>query len=193
MENYLKPSSILASRGDQQDVTGQQGCVIWFTGLSGAGKSTLAVHLEKALLDQGKRTTLLDGDLIRQGLNRDLGFSPADREENIRRVAEVARLMADTGLIVCVSFITPTHHLQNLARQIVGPDRFQLIYVKCCLSECENRDPKGLYAKARSGEILQFTGISAPYEEPVQPFLVISTDELSIEQGLDLLLQRLVC
>ena len=168
----------------------QKAATFWFTGLSGSGKSTLANELEIRLTAMGKHTMLLDGDNIRMGLNRDLGFSDEDRTENIRRIAEVAKLMNDAGLIVLTSFISPFRKDRELARSIIGED-FVEIYVSTPLEECENRDVKGLYKKARSGEIPVFTGISSPYEEPEQPEVQIDTTDLSVEQAVTQLLQHL--
>lgn len=170
---------------------GHRGRVLWFSGLSGSGKSTLSNALDKRLYDLGIRTYLLDGDNIRQGLNRDLGFSKADRTENIRRVAEVARLFLETGMIVIVAFISPYQIDRQLAREVIGTDDFLEIYVRCSLEECERRDPKGLYAKARSGEIPNFTGVSDPYEIPQNPDIIVSTEEESVEDGVERILTEL--
>lgn len=153
----------------------QQPVAIWLTGLSGAGKSTIANALELALLERGQHTYLLDGDNVRMGLCRDLGFSDADREENIRRVAEVARLFVDAGLIVITAFISPFQRDRALAREIIGADMFVEVFVDTPLSECERRDPKGLYVKARSGLIKNFTGIDSVYESPERPDIRINT------------------
>lgn len=150
---------------------------IWFTGLSGAGKSTLANLLDQQLLAQGRHSYVLDGDNLRRGLNRDLGFSASDRVENIRRVAEVARLMVDAGLIVLVSFISPFRAERDLARQLFAPGEFIEVHVDAALAECERRDTKGLYAKARRGELQNFTGIDSPYEPPLQAELHLRTDQ----------------
>lgn len=168
----------------------QKAATLWFTGLSGSGKSTLANELEIRLTAMGKHTMLLDGDNIRMGLNRDLGFSDEDRTENIRRIAEVAKLMNDAGLIVLTSFISPFQKDRELARSIIGED-FVEIYVSTPLEECENRDVKGLYKKARNGEIPVFTGISSPYEAPEQPEIQIDTTDLTVEQAVTQLLQYL--
>jgi adenylylsulfate kinase len=173
------------SKADRQRLHGHKSAVLWFTGLSGAGKSTLANALEQRLHAEGMRTYLLDGDNIRHGLNRDLGFSPADRTENIRRIAEVARLFVDAGTLVMTAFISPYQADRELARSLVGPDEFIEIYVNCALETCEERDPKGLYRKARAGEIPEFTGISAPYEPPVSPELVVHSDRQSLEESVE--------
>jgi adenylylsulfate kinase len=156
--------------------------ILWFTGLSGSGKTTIAKNVEKCCLSFFQRHCyLLDGDVIRNGLNRDLGFSNQDRAENIRRIAEVARLMADAGLITLVSFISPFEIDRQNARKIISPFSFVEIYVKCSLDICEKRDPKGLYRRARSGEINDFTGIQSPYEVPSTPEIVLETSQLTID------------
>ena len=162
---------------------GHRGAVLWFTGLSGAGKSTLALALERELFTKGFHVYVLDGDNIRSGLNANLGFSPGDRAENIRRVGEVASLFADAGFIVISSFISPYRSDRERARA-AAKDAFHEIYVKASLAACEARDPKGLYQRARKGEIPEFTGISSPYEAPDHPDLVVPTDELPIEDCL---------
>ncbi|MGM0472294.1 MAG: adenylyl-sulfate kinase [Bacillota bacterium] len=173
----------------------QPGLVVWLTGLSGSGKSTIAVEVEKRLLNQGRAVYRLDGDNIRHGLNADLDFAKEDRAENIRRIAEVAALMKDAGLITLASFISPQQKMRNFARQQVGSDNFIEIYVKADVETCANRDPKGLYKQAQEGEIDNFTGISAPYEEPQDPELVIDTTTLTVDQSvaevMELLNQRI--
>jgi bifunctional enzyme CysN/CysC len=175
------------TRKDRERLNGHQGKVIWFTGLSGSGKSTIANALEKELHAQGKRTYILDGDNIRQGLNKDLGFTDADRVENIRRVAEVAKLMMDAGLVVMTAFISPFRAEREMARELIGQDNFIEVFVDTPLEVCEQRDPKGLYKKARIGLIPNMTGINSPYERPVQPDLVIDTDKHELEKALELL------
>ena len=167
------------------------GHVVWLTGLSGAGKSTLAQALESALRDSGVRTALLDGDVIRQGLNRDLGFSDADRVENIRRVAEVAKLMREAGLVVISAFISPFEQEREMARELVGRAHFLQIYVSTPLPICEARDPKGLYKKARAGTLSRFTGIDSAYEPPQRPDLTIDTTQMSVETATDQILEKL--
>lgn len=154
---------------------------IWFTGLSGSGKSTIANLVEKRLHEEGRHTYLLDGDNVRHGLNRDLGFTEADRVENIRRVAEVARLMCDAGLIVLVSFISPFRREREMARQLFAPDEFIEVFADATLEECERRDTKGLYAKARSGLLKNFTGIDSPYEAPEAPEIHLNTTAMTAE------------
>ena len=164
---------------------------IWFTGLSGAGKTTIANLLEKALLDRGIHTYLLDGDNVRHGLNKDLGFSDADRAENIRRVAEVARLMYDAGLVVITSFISPFTADREMARGLFPPDDFIVVFIETPINVCEERDPKGLYAKVRKGDLRGFSGIDSPYEPPQNPELLINTCQSSPEESLSFIMERL--
>lgn len=179
----------MLQRADKERLLRQQGRVLWFTGLSGSGKSTVARVVEEKLHRQGRHTVLLDGDNVRTGINRNLGFSEADRTENIRRIAEVAKLFVQNGSIVLCSFVSPTEDLRVLARDIIGKEDFIEVFVHCPLEVCEARDVKGLYAKARRGEIPDFTGISAPFEAPKQPELVIHTHrdspEACVQQVLD--------
>jgi adenylyl-sulfate kinase len=156
------------------------GCVIWLTGLSGAGKTTIARALETALQVEGRAVCVLDGDCLRRGLCSDLGFTPADRQENIRRVGEVARLFAEAGLICIVALISPYRQDRERARIAAGPGNFLEVYINAPLAVCERRDPKGLYARARAGELPDFTGISAPYEPPMPPELELRTDQLDV-------------
>jgi bifunctional enzyme CysN/CysC len=172
---------------DRARANGHRGGVLWLTGLSGAGKSTLAMAAQAALFTRGRQVAVLDGDNLRHGLNRDLGFSDEDRLENIRRLAEVASLMAQNGLIVLVSAISPLQQHRDLARTIIGP-AFHEIHIRADLATCEARDPKGLYKRARAGEIAQFTGVSAPYEAPAQPALAIDTGRQSMVQSIQTLL-----
>ena len=162
--------------------------MIWFTGLSGSGKSTIAIALERELHRRGLLCRILDGDNIRSGINNNLGFSPEDRIENIRRIAEVGRLFVDTGIITLAAFISPTNELRRMAARIIGEDDFFEVYVSTPLEECERRDVKGLYAKARRGEIKEFTGISAPFERPEHPALTLDTSRLSLEESVKQLL-----
>jgi bifunctional enzyme CysN/CysC len=170
---------------------GQQSCVLWFTGLSGAGKSTIANLVEKKLQAMGRHTYTLDGDNVRHGLNKDLGFTEADRVENIRRVAEVSKLMVDAGLIVLVSFISPFRSERRMARELLAEGEFLEVFVDTPLAEAEKRDPKGLYRKAREGKIKNFTGIDSPYEPPEHAELRIDTTALSPEQAADQIIERL--
>lgn len=177
---------------DRSFRNGQKPKLIWFTGLSGSGKSTLANLVEKYLFKEGFYTYSLDGDNIRSGLNKDLSFSEQDRKENIRRIGEVAKILLDAGLIVCASFISPNKIDRDNLKLIVGIDNFIEIYLNTPIKECENRDVKGLYAKARSGEIKNFTGISADYEEPVSPDLEIDTSKYSIEESVEIILKKIL-
>lgn len=169
------------SRRERQALLGQLPVTVWLTGLSAAGKSTLAFALERELLSNGHACYVLDGDNVRHGLNRNLGFSPEDRAENIRRIAEVARLMNDAGLIVVTAFISPFRADRIVAREIIGSESFREVYVSTSLATCESRDPKGLYRRARAGAVAEFTGISSPYEPPEQPDLTIDASRLSLE------------
>jgi adenylylsulfate kinase len=179
------------SRGDREKVNGHRGATIWFTGLSGSGKSTLAKLMESALFARGCQTYVLDGDNVRHGLNRDLGFSPDDRTENIRRIGEVAKLFTENGSIVLTAFISPYREDRDMVRAQMQTTDFIEVHVDCALEVCEQRDPKGLYKKARAGEIPQFTGISAPYEVPLSPELVLRTDSATPEDCIDQLIDFL--
>jgi len=180
------------SRETHAHLKGQKPAVLWFTGLSGAGKSTIANLVEKKLAARGRHTFLLDGDNIRHGLNRDLGFTEADRIENIRRVGEVARLMSDAGLIVLTAFISPFRAERHMVRRMVPEGEFFEIFVDTPLAEAEKRDVKGLYAKARSGELKNFTGIDSPYEPPEHAEIHIDTTALSADEAADLIVEKLV-
>jgi len=181
------------TRDDRQRLLGQKGATLWFTGLSGSGKSTVAVALEKVLLERGRLAYRLDGDNVRLGINKNLGFSAEDRKENIRRIGEVAKLFVDTGVIVLSSFVSPYREDRDVVRALhdaAGMD-FIEVFVDCSLSEAEKRDPKGLYKKARAGEIKNFTGISDPYEVPLKPELLLKSDEMSLEAEVAALLDLL--
>ena len=171
------------TREDREKRLGQRGVTVWLTGLSGSGKSTIAVAAERELLSQGRVAYVLDGDNVRHGLNANLGFSPEDRTENIRRIGEVAKLFTDAGIIVLTSFISPYRADRDAVREKMEKGDFVECYVAASLDTCESRDVKGLYKKARAGEIPEFTGISAPYEEPSAPELVIDTNEQSVEES----------
>ncbi|MGF9698173.1 MULTISPECIES: adenylyl-sulfate kinase [Paenibacillus] len=171
------------SRQEREIHNGHRSRTLWFTGLSGAGKSSLAFALEQHLHEQGVRCYVLDGDNVRHGLNRDLGFTAEDRQENLRRIGEVAKLMVDAGLLVLSAFISPHAQDRKMVRDLFEPEDFIEIYVQCSIEECERRDPKGLYKKARSGDIPHFTGISAPYEVPEEPSLIIDTEQLSLHEA----------
>lgn len=179
------------TRADRHKLNGHRSCLLWFTGLSGAGKSTLASALEKELHDCGIRSYVLDGDNLRHGLNCNLGFSPEDRKENIRRIGEVSKLFVDAGLFALTAVISPYREDRQLVRERFADREFIEVYVKCPLEVCEMRDPKGLYKKARRGEIQNFTGISAPYEEPLQPEIVIESHKQTLEQSVDQVIRYL--
>ncbi|WP_158734978.1 adenylyl-sulfate kinase [Alteribacillus sp. YIM 98480] len=165
--------------------------VLWFTGLSGSGKSTLANAVSRKLFEDNKQTYVLDGDNVRHGLNSDLGFSPEDRKENIRRIGETAKLFVDSGQIVSTAFISPYREDRQQVRDLLSEGEFIEVFVQCSLDTCEKRDPKGLYKKARNGEIPSFTGISSPYEEPEKPEVIVNTEEYTIEEAADLLISYL--
>jgi adenylylsulfate kinase len=179
------------TRAEREKKFGHRGCTVWMTGLSGSGKSTLANALDDALWQRGIRSYVLDGDNIRHGLNKDLGFSPEDRTENIRRIGEVARLFTDAGIINTTAFISPYREDRDRARSIQGEGDFVEVYVKASVEACEQRDTKGLYAKARAGQIKEFTGISAPYEEPARPEVTVDTEGQSVEESLAVILAYL--
>lgn len=195
MEHIYPIFDKMLTRADKEALLGQRGIMIWMTGLSGSGKSTLAIALERELQRRGILCRILDGDNIRSGINNNLGFSPADRRENIRRIAEVARLFVDTGIVTIAAFISPSEELRRMAAGIVGEADFFEIYVNTSLSVCEQRDVKGLYAKARRGEIREFTGISAPFEAPAAPAMTVDTSAMpladSVKEILNSILPRI--
>ena len=170
------------TKEDRVKLLDQKGVTIWLTGLSGSGKSTIAVELEHALIENRHQSYILDGDNIRHGLNKNLGFSPEDRTENIRRIGEVAKLFTDAGIITIAAFVSPYREDRDGVRKLLD-DEFIEVYVKCSLDVCEGRDTKGLYKKARAGEVKDFTGISAPYEEPLNPELTIDSSKLTVEES----------
>lgn len=178
----------MMSRDDKEQLLNQRGMMLWFTGLSGSGKSTVAIALERELHSRGLLCRILDGDNIRSGINNTLGFSAEDRVENIRRIAEVGRLFVDTGIITIAAFISPNNQLREMAAEIIGKDDFVEVFVSTPLEECEKRDVKGLYAKARRGEIKNFTGISAPFEAPEHPDITLDTSKLPVEESVKILL-----
>ena len=180
---FPSPSSV--STADRQLLNGHSGGLIWLTGLSGSGKSTLAHGIEEKLHSLCVRSYVLDGDNIRTGLNKNLGLSPEDRKENVRRIAEVAKLMVDAGLLVFAAFIAPYKQSREYVRKLMVGWPYYEVYVKCSVEACAKRDPKGLYKKARLGEINNMTGISAPYEEPEHPSLIIDTDKFNLQQCVD--------
>ena len=184
MEKHIYPIfDRMLQRNDREKLLGQKGIMLWFTGLSGSGKSTLAIALERELYN----SRILDGDNIRTGINNNLGFTEADRVENIRRIAEVAKLFVDCGVVTIAAFISPTEQIRQMAADIIGKDDFFEIYVNTPLEVCEERDVKGLYKKARQGEIKNFTGISAPFEAPLNPAITIDTSACSLEESVNLL------
>ena len=182
----------MLTRLDKETLLGQRGVMVWFTGLSGSGKSTVAIAVERELHRRGLLCRILDGDNIRSGINNNLGFSEADRVENIRRIAEVGKLFVDTGIITLAAFISPTNSLREMAERIIGEADFKEVYVSTPLAVCEQRDVKGLYAKARRGEIKDFTGVSAPFEVPVRPALTIDTSVLSLEESVEKVLELIL-
>ena len=186
---FWTPQKVSAEQRARQN--GHPGCVIWLTGLSASGKSTIATELERELVTSGRHAYVLDGDNLRHGLCSDLGFAPEDRQENIRRVGEVAKLFADAGTICITAFISPYRSDRDLARKIVPVGQFFEVFVNAPVEVCERRDPKGLYAKARAGQIKEFTGISAPYEAPLQPEVELRTDQLDVSGCVAAILARL--
>ena len=188
-ENIYPIFEKMLQRKDREALLKQKGIMIWFTGLSGSGKSTLAIALERELYKQGILCRILDGDNIRSGINNNLGFSEADRTENIRRIAEVSKLFVDCGIVTIAAFISPTHAIRRMASEIIGEDDFLEVCVSTPIEECERRDVKGLYAKARRGEIKEFTGISSPFEAPEHPFISIDTSRQSLADSVKILLE----
>ena len=182
----------MLSREDKEELLGQHSVMIWFTGLSGSGKSTIAIALERELHKRGLLCRILDGDNIRSGINNNLGFTEADRVENIRRFAEVSIVVIDSGIITIAAFISPNNDIREMAANIIGQEDFYEVYVSTPLTECERRDVKGLYAKARRGEIKNFTGISAPFEAPLHPALTLDTSKLSLEESVNQLLDLIL-
>ena len=196
--NNTQPNNIypifdrMLGREDKEARLKQRSVMVWFTGLSGSGKSTIAIALERELHKRGLLCRILDGDNIRSGINNNLGFSAEDRVENIRRIAEVSKLFIDTGVITIAAFISPNNELREMASTIIGKDNFLEIYVNTPIEECERRDVKGLYAKARKGEIKDFTGVSAPFEAPEHPALSLDTSVLSLEESVNKLLELIL-
>ena len=179
----------MLTRADKEELLHQHSVMIWFTGLSGSGKSTIAIALERELQKRGLLCRILDGDNIRSGINNNLGFSAEDRVENIRRIAEIGKLFVDTGIITIAAFISPNNDIREMAANIIGKENFLEIFVSTPIEECERRDVKGLYAKARRGEIKNFTGISAPFEAPEHPALSIDTSKLTVQESVNKLLE----
>lgn len=191
-ENIYPIFDQMLSREDKETLLGQRGMMLWLTGLSGSGKSTVAIALERELHKRGLLCRILDGDNIRSGINNNLGFSEEDRIENIRRIAEIGKLFVDTGIITIAAFISPNNDLRQMAARIVGSEDFLEIFISTPLEECEKRDVKGLYAKARRGEIKNFTGISAPFEAPEHPALSLDTSKMSLEESVRSLLELIL-
>ena len=191
-ENIYPIFDRMLSREDKEELLGQRGVMLWLTGLSGSGKSTIAIVLERELHKRGLLCRILDGDNIRSGINNNLGFSEEDRVENIRRIAEIGKLFVDTGIVTIAAFISPSNDLRQMANRIIGPENFLEIFVSTPLEECEKRDVKGLYAKARRGEIKNFTGISAPFEAPEHPVLSLDTSKISLEESVNALLKLIL-
>lgn len=182
-ENIYPIYDRMLSREERERQLGQRGMMVWFTGLSGSGKSTVALGVERELAAKGILCRILDGDNIRAGINSNLGFSEEDRRENIRRIAEVGKLFVETGIVTLACFVSPTEEIRNMAKEIIGEKDFFEVFVSTPLEECERRDVKGLYARARRGEVKDFTGISAPFEEPQNPALSIDTSVLPLEES----------
>lgn len=182
----------MMTRSDKEQLLGQRGVMVWFTGLSGSGKSTVALGVERELHKRGILCRILDGDNIRGGINKNLGFSADDRKENIRRIAEIGKLFVDTGVVTLSAFISPTNESRRMASGIIGADDFKEVYVSTPLEVCEQRDVKGLYARARRGEIKDFTGISAPFEIPEHPALTLDTSVLTLEESVDKVLELIL-
>ena len=182
----------MLTRRDKEALLGQRGVMVWFTGLSGSGKSTVAIAVERELQRRGLLCRILDGDNIRSGINNNLGVSEADRVENIRRIAEVGKLFVDTGIITLAAFISPNNALRRMAAGIIGAEDFLEVYVSTPLEVCEQRDVKGLYAKARRGEIKEFTGVSAPFEVPEHPALSLDTSVLTVEESVEKVLELIL-
>ena len=182
----------MMTRADKEKLLGQRGVMIWFTGLSGSGKSTVALGVERELHKRGILCRILDGDNIRSGINRNLGFSAEDRKENIRRIAEVGKLFVDTGIVTLAAFISPTNESRQMAAGIIGMEDFKEVYISTPLEGCEKRDVKGLYARARRGDIQNFTGVSAPFEVPENPALSLDTSVLSLEECVNKVLELIL-
>jgi adenylylsulfate kinase len=189
--NNIFPTNNILNRVAKEKLLGQRGLCVWFTGLSGSGKTTIAIALEKELHLKGILTQILDGDNIRAGINNNLGFSEVDRLENIRRIAEVTKLFVNCGVVTICCFVSPTEEIRSIAKSIIGEDDFVEVFVNTPLAICEQRDVKGLYAKARTGEIKDFTGISSPFEEPKNPAIVVKTNEISVQESVTMIIEKL--
>ena len=191
-ENIYPIYDKMMTRQDKEQLLGQKGIMVWFTGLSGSGKSTVAMGVERELHKRGILCRILDGDNIRAGINNNLGFSEEDRKENIRRIAEIGKLFVQTGIVTLACFVSPTNDIRQLAREIIGEQDFKEVFVSTPIEECERRDVKGLYARARKGEVKYFTGISAPFEEPEHPALSIDTSRLSLEESVNVVISLIL-
>ena len=191
-ENIYPIYDRMMTRQDKESLLGQRGIMIWFTGLSGSGKSTVAMGVERELHAQGILCRILDGDNVRAGINNNLGFSAEDRIENIRRIAEIGKLFVQTGVVTLACFVSPTNDIRQMAREIVGKEDFMEVYISTPIEECERRDVKGLYARARKGEVKNFTGISAPFEAPVSPDIAIDTSKIPLEESVRTLTELII-
>ena len=191
-ENIYPIYDRMMTRQDKESLLGQRGIMIWFTGLSGSGKSTVAMGVERELHSQGILCRILDGDNVRAGINNNLGFSAEDRIENIRRIAEIGKLFVQTGVVTLACFVSPTNDIRQMAREIVGKEDFLEVYISTPIEECERRDVKGLYARARKGEVKNFTGISAPFEAPVSPDIAIDTSKIPLEESVRTLTELII-
>ena len=188
----LRKEEFNISKKEREKLNNHNSLVVWLTGLSGSGKSTIANELEKTLFNQGIRSFILDGDNTRLGINSDLDFTPKNRNENIRRVAEISKIMSDAGIVVICSFISPLNSYRSLAREIIGSNNFFEVFINCSLSNCEKRDVKGLYKKARNGEIKNFTGIDAPFENPINADCTVDTHENNIQQSCEIIYNSII-
>lgn len=191
-ENIYPIYDRMMTRQDKESLLGQRGIMIWFTGLSGSGKSTVAMGVERELHALGILCRILDGDNVRAGINNNLGFSAEDRIENIRRIAEIGKLFVQTGVVTLACFVSPTNDIRQMARDIVGKEDFLEVYISTPIEECERRDVKGLYARARKGEVKNFTGISAPFEAPVSPDIAIDTSKIPLEESVRTLTELII-
>lgn len=191
-ENIYPIYDRMMTRQDKESLLGQRGIMIWFTGLSGSGKSTVAMGVERELHAQGILCRILDGDNVRAGINNNLGFSAEDRIENIRRIAEIGKLFVQTGVVTLACFVSPTNDIRQMARKIVGEEDFLEVYISTPIEECERRDVKGLYARARKGEVKNFTGISAPFEAPVSADIDIDTSKIPLEESVRTLTELII-
>ena len=191
-ENIYPIYDRMMTRQDKESLLGQRGIMIWFTGLSGSGKSTVAMGVERELHAQGILCRILDGDNVRAGINNNLGFSAEDRIENIRRIAEIGKLFVQTGVVTLACFVSPTNDIRQMAREIVGEEDFLEVYISTPIEECERRDVKGLYARARKGEVKNFTGISAPFEAPLSPDISIDTSKIPLEESVRTLTELII-